>query len=183
MKDDKATRAIKAAAEVFLRHGYAGTTMGAIATAASMSRPALYLLFPGKEQVFSAATMFLAKQRREEIRHELETCEGLEQKLTTACEMLLVGVFEMQQSIPDAKDMDNLAFPVVREIYAMFETFFADILVAENASIAGPPERVARLLVFGLRGLREVARSADDFRELIRLNIAMVCRSLLRPEV
>ena len=47
-------RVIKAGARVFLRFGFARATMGDIAEAAGMSRPALYLLFRDKEDVFEA---------------------------------------------------------------------------------------------------------------------------------
>ena len=55
-KDSKRNRAIEAAADRFQRHGFARTTMGDIAQASEMSRPALYLIFPGKEEVFEQIT-------------------------------------------------------------------------------------------------------------------------------
>lgn len=171
----KLGRAIEAAADVFLRYGYARTTMGDIAKAASMSRPALYLLFPGKEQVFEAATMFLARRHLENIRAAMLPCEGLLDKLTTACSMLLVGVFELQQSAPDARDMDDLSFSVVREIYAMFEQFFAAIIAEEVAVPAIPFEETARVLLYGARGLREVADSPEGYGALIETHVALIC--------
>ena len=175
MIDDKSKRVIIAAADVFLRYGYARTTMGDIAKATGISRPALYILFPGKEQIFEAATMFLAKQRLEEIRSAVSSCQGLEAKLITAFEMLLVRVFELQQSAPDARDMDDLAFPVVRDIYAMFVDFFAEVIDGGGPSPLAPSSQVARGLLFGLRGLREVAQSADDYSDMIGLHISLVC--------
>jgi len=50
----KRQRALDAGARVFLRFGFARATMGDIARAAGMSRPALYLIFCGKEEVFEA---------------------------------------------------------------------------------------------------------------------------------
>jgi AcrR family transcriptional regulator len=174
MTDEKTTRAVQGAADTFLRYGYARTTMGDIARAAGMSRPALYLLFPGKEHLFAAATMFMADRRLEETRQALRSCRGLPQKLTTACEMLLVGFFELQQAAPDARDMDNLAFPVVREIYAKFEAFFAAIITECGGHPSAAPEKIARVLLYGARGYREVAASTDEFRDLIRTHVAMM---------
>lgn len=164
-----------AAGEVFLRYGYARTTMGDIAKAAGMSRPALYLLFPGKEQVFAAATGFLANQRLAEIRSALAPSQTVEQKLTMASEMLLLGVYDLQQSTPDARDMDDLAFPVVREIYTLFVDFFADIISQAGIVEPSPAKQVATVLLYGARGLRNVATSADEFRELIHLHVSLVC--------
>lgn len=173
--DEKVERATIAAGEVFLRYGYARTTMGDIAHAAGMSRPALYLLFPGKEQVFAAATMNLAVQRLEGIRDAIRDQEGLRQKLVTGFEMLLLRVFELQQTVPDARDMDDLSFPVVREIYAMFVRFFADIIAEHGRNRTSSAEQVAKVLLFGLRGLREVAESHDDYAQMIRLHVSLVC--------
>jgi len=178
MADEKLTRTIEAAGEVFLRYGYARTTMGDIAKAAGMSRPALYLLFPGKEQVFSATTMYLAKQRLEEIRHAIAKCDGVEQNLVTACEMLLLSVYNLQQTAPDAKVMVDLNFPVVREIYTMFVDFFADIVSESEVTSSIPAREIANVLLYGARGLRNVATSADEFRDMIKLHTVLLCASL-----
>lgn len=174
MADEKVTRAVEAAAETFMRYGFARTTMGDIAKAAGMSRPALYLLFPGKEQLFAAATRFLAERRLEETRQALQSCQGMQQKLLTACEMLLVRFFELQQAVPDARDMDNLAFPVVREIYARFEAFFTEVIAECGGHPSAAPEQIARVLLYGARGYREVAVSTEEFRILVRTHIAML---------
>ena len=174
MADEKVTRVVEAAADTFLRYGFARTTMGDIAKAAGMSRPALYLLFPGKEQLFAAATSFLADRRLEETRIALGSCHGMQQKLLTACEMLLVRFFELQQAAPDARDMDNLAFPVVREIYARFEAFFAEVIAECGGHPSAAPDQIARVLLYGARGYREVAGSAEEFRTLVRTHVAML---------
>jgi AcrR family transcriptional regulator len=181
MSDEKMMRAIEAAADVFLRYGYVRTTMGDIAKAATMSRPALYLLFPGKEQAFSAATMHLAKLRLEEIRAAVEACSGIQKQLITGCTMLLVRVFELQQTTPDARDMDDLSFPVVREIYAIFVRFFAELIEAGVANLPAPPADIARALLFALRGLRDVAESQEDYSRMIDLHISLLCETGLSP--
>lgn len=180
MTDEKIFRTTTAAAEVFLRYGYLRTTMSDIARAVGVSRPALYLMFAGKEQIFEAATMFLAKQRLEEIRLATELRQGLNDKLVTASEMLLVSVYELQQSAPDARDMDDLAFPVVREIYAMFVDFFAGIIAQEEIDHSASAQKIAEVLLYGARGLRNVATSANEFRQMIQLHTALICNGLTK---
>ena len=53
----KRERVADAALIVFQRYGFARTTMSDIAEAVGMSRPALYLLFPNKEEIFAAAVL------------------------------------------------------------------------------------------------------------------------------
>lgn len=178
LSDKKRDRAIAAAADVFLRYGYARTTMGDIAQAAGMSRPALYLIFPGKEHAFEAGTMFLARSRLDEIRVSIQNYPGLKAKLARACTMLLVSVFDLQQSAPDSRDMDDLSFPVVRAIYALFEAFFASVIAEERPVSALPPEQTARLLLYGCRGLRDIADSSEHYAALIEANVALICAAL-----
>lgn len=53
---------LNAAFELFLRHGYEGTSMEAIASAAGVTKPVVYACFAGKEELFEALL------RREESR-------------------------------------------------------------------------------------------------------------------
>lgn len=179
---EKLGRTIEAAADVFLRYGFARTTMGDIASAAGISRPALYLLFPGKEQVFEAATMMLARRRLDEVRAALLARKGLRDRLETACVMLLVRWFEVQQSAPDGRDMDDLRFSVVREIYAMFERYLASIISEEVPAPAIPVDVAARVLLHGARGLREVAGTASEYASLVKAHVAMICAGIVSSD-
>ncbi len=53
-KEAKRQRILDAALEVFSEAGYAGTSMDAIALAADVSKPTLYMYFGSKEQLFEA---------------------------------------------------------------------------------------------------------------------------------
>jgi AcrR family transcriptional regulator len=53
---------LDAAFELFLRHGYEGTSMEAIASSAGVTKPVVYACFAGKEELFEALL------RREESR-------------------------------------------------------------------------------------------------------------------
>ncbi len=52
-KDKMEIRILKAATEVFLEKGYAGTNMTLIAQAAGINRPALYYYFRTKDRIFN----------------------------------------------------------------------------------------------------------------------------------
>jgi len=47
------------ATAIFSRYGYARTTMGDIVAEAGISRPALYLLFPDKEALFTVVIRYM----------------------------------------------------------------------------------------------------------------------------
>ncbi|MEV0735103.1 TetR/AcrR family transcriptional regulator [Streptomyces sp. NPDC050549] len=47
-------KVLRTALQLFLQHGYAGTSMKAIATELGISAPALYWYFPSKEEIFAS---------------------------------------------------------------------------------------------------------------------------------
>ena len=77
----KRQRAIDAGARVFLRFGFARATMGDIAHAAGMSRPALYLIFGSKEEVFEAVVARWIEDSLARIATGLATRSTLGEKL------------------------------------------------------------------------------------------------------
>lgn len=185
--DSKRDRAVIAAADLFMRYGFARTTMGDIAKAADMSRPALYLLFPGKEEVFEAAVLYLNDGRSDEFRAAIEALDNLRDRLFIICERWLVNVYELRTTVPDAGDMDDLAFPVVRKVYADLQALLAEVIVrsgvferAGAGGIRATPLQIARNLVFGIRGLGATATNVDDMREMTLLQIDLLCAALER---
>src|SRR5260221_11231478 len=64
----KHQRVVERATGVFCRYGFARTTMGDIAERCEISRPALYLLFPDKEAIFTAEVEGMDKEKMSRIR-------------------------------------------------------------------------------------------------------------------
>ena len=52
MNEAKKLKILTSARSVFLRYGYRRVNMGEIAKASDISRPALYLVFKNKEEIF-----------------------------------------------------------------------------------------------------------------------------------
>jgi AcrR family transcriptional regulator len=59
---------LDAALELFLEHGYEGTSMTAIAEAAGVTKPVVYACFPGKDELFRA----LLRREEERILGEIQ---------------------------------------------------------------------------------------------------------------
>ncbi|MBV9840997.1 MAG: TetR/AcrR family transcriptional regulator [Sphingomonadaceae bacterium] len=165
-----------AAGPVFLGQGLTRTTMGDIATAAGVSRQGLYLASPNKEAVFAAAVLVLTEQQDIELAAGLPHRAELRTRLAFVCERWLVGVFDLQRSTPDARDMDDLAFPVVREVYQRFVDRVAALLGEACGDAVAPAMMVdlARILVFGIRGYSATAVDGPDMRRLTALQIDFV---------
>ncbi len=178
--DSKEDRALAAAENAFTRHGYARTTMGDIAHGAGMSRPALYLLFPDKDAVFSRVVGCLDDRKHDEIRTALEGLEGLEARLSRAClDWGLHGV-ELAAAHPESADMFDLRFPAVRKVYARFEELVAGLIAqaATTSSIGATPHELARILVYGMRGLLSTAADVDDMRRLLSMHVSVLVQAI-----
>jgi AcrR family transcriptional regulator len=177
--ETKIDRAVAAAADQFIRYGFARTTMGDIARAAEMSRPALYLLFAGKEEAFEAAVEHLNRIRMAEIRTALAPAAGLADRLSIACDLWLVQVFDLQQRTPDARDMDDLSIPVVRRVYAELEALIAELIAAgATGPLPAAATDLARGLVFAVRGLGAATDDVATFRSMMHLQVDLLCRAV-----
>ncbi|MES0057251.1 TetR/AcrR family transcriptional regulator [Mesorhizobium sp. M0078] len=171
---------IDVAIGVFLRYGYARTTMGDIAQASGLSRPTLYLTFPDKESIFEAVVQAMIDSKLAQIRAGLVHLESLEEKLRFACNAWAAEGFELVQAHPDATDMFDLGFRSVCAGYGAFGDLLAEIVKQPLArsSLDLSPEAVARTIVFALRGFEDIATDAVSMRELIAVHVALVVAAL-----
>ncbi len=175
----KRQRAIEAGARVFLRFGYARATMGEIAQAAGMSRPALYLIFCHKEAVFEAVVAQWTEGSLARIAAGLSDHATLGAKLRFACETWSMEGLERALANPDVRDMTGL--PAVRKSYARFEACLTDILreAAGQSGLGATAADLARVIVSAMQGFKQTARSAEEMRHLIAVQVLMVERALV----
>ncbi len=132
MESEKELRVLAAAKTVFLRHGFRRVTMQDIADEAGISRPALYLIHPNKEEVFLAVVGDFAAKNLEFIRGDLWTHPTTESKLHFAFEVWAVEPFRLMLDSPDAKDLVDCTQSFAKEFMdkanAEFEALLVEIL-------------------------------------------------------
>src|ERR1700756_1996961 len=105
MTQTKEEKVLTAARDVFMRYGFKRATMSDLAEAAQMSRPALYLIFSSKEEVFRVLITQIFTELLQEVREEVRKHEEVADQLTCAFEVWCVRPFEMIQVSPDARDL------------------------------------------------------------------------------
>ncbi len=179
---DRRNTIIEAATDVFLRYGYARTTMEDLARAASISRPALYLVFPRKDDVFSAVLKRLSDESLRRFREALPGLGTLEKRLHFCCEAWGTHGFDMIAAHPDAKDLFDLSFVAVQEVYASFRDFIAEMITeavaASKMSATTTAGNLAGVLVYAMRGFEEVARDKAEMHGMISLHVDVLLASL-----
>jgi AcrR family transcriptional regulator len=174
MRSEKEAKVLEAARSVFLRYGYRRTTMGDIASAAGISRPALYLLFCNKERVFEAVLRKFVANVLEEVRIGVAKQGTPIEKLRLAFELWAVQPFALMIDSPDARDLVQCGFEfadkAMMQGYDAFEALLISILETfPGPRPAGAPnlEQIAHVLTISVRGFKGAAHSVPELREMI----------------
>jgi AcrR family transcriptional regulator len=175
MSDDKKSRILAAAQSVFLSYGFKRVSMNDIADAAGVSRPALYVLFKNKEEIFIAAYLRWVDETIAQVEAAMAETALPKNKLARAFEIWAVGPFEMTRASLAAEELVdcNFAFAEAarQQGYAAFEATIAPVVA--NLSETRPaasriaPGRIAHVLVSAVRGFKQSAATPDDMRRLI----------------
>jgi AcrR family transcriptional regulator len=175
---------VAAATPVFLRYGFARTTMGDIAQAAGLTRPTLYLTFPDKESVFQVVVETMIEEKLAQISTGIAGVPTIHEKLLYACNAWAAEGYELVQAHPDARDMFDLGFKSVCAGYAAFQDLIAGIIgeALGQSPITVSSTDLARSIVYALKGFKDVAADATDLRTLIATHVAVVSAALLATE-
>ncbi len=183
--DDKI---IAAARQVFMRYGFKRVTMGEIAAAAGMSRAALYLVYPSKEDVLTAVVTRVFAAMLDEIRHGLGRFATAQEQLTFALDVWCVTGFELVQASPDAKDLYESGYQFAAEVTAKatadFVALVADVLdplVRQQAKVALSSVQIAQVLASAVLGFKGSVTTTEQLRAMIARLITIVLASLDNP--
>ena len=187
MGNEKKARVVEAAESVFLRFGYRRTTMGDLAAAAGMSRPALYLVFCNKEEVFEAVLKAFTVRTLKEIQQGVGSRSTPLEKLRFAFDLWAVRPFGFFEASPELREPSHggLAFAqeAIDQAIAAFEGELVAILAPLSAAASAkalPPEQIARVLTRAVHGFKESAKDPGELRAMIDGLLEMVLASL-RP--
>jgi AcrR family transcriptional regulator len=178
----KHQRVVERATEIFCRYGFGRTTMGDIAERCEISRPALYLLFPDKDAIFTAVVEQMDREKLVSIRAELEHLKGLRAKLLHACLSWGCHGIDLAAAHPDAADLFDLRFQAVQQVYRNFQSLLIELVSGHvrTTRLKISAEQAVRALVFGIRGLRETATDRRDMQSLITSLVEIFVRGIER---
>lgn len=176
-------RILEGATPVFLAYGFQRTTMDDIARAAGISRPALYLVFRNKGDIYRAlVTEFLEKtleNSRAVLAGEGPLAERLEKSLF--CTLDMMNEIEASPHGAEILDMKNsLAADLVVEgrkrYQKMVEAAIAQAGAVDDAlADAGiTPAGLANMMLDAFDGMKARGLPASAQREAARVYIAVV---------
>jgi AcrR family transcriptional regulator len=176
MNEVKKNKILTAARSVFLRYGFRRVTMNDIAEAAGVSRPALYLLFKSKEEIFIGTYMQWVDETLAEIERAMATATTPEKKMERAFEIWAVLPFEQMMNSPEAKELIECSLGFAQDSlsqgYLKFERMIVPVLATltkrNSAKASIGPERIAHVLASAVRGFKQTATTPTELRRLIR---------------
>ncbi len=108
---------LKAAFEVVIAYGFRRTSMQDIADAVGISRPALYLEFKNKTEIFRAVAAGLFDQNAQEARDVFGSKQGLEEKLLAVLNSGFADFHNKISNTPHGEELLSIKQELAGDIY------------------------------------------------------------------
>ncbi|MCT7376570.1 TetR/AcrR family transcriptional regulator [Chelativorans salis] len=116
--DPRRARILEAAMQVFLAYGFSRTTMDDIARAVEISRPALYLLFRNKADIFRAVAEAMLERSRAGACELLFEEGPLEARLMAALDRALFQLFRIIEDSPHGDELVDVNHNIASDVVA-----------------------------------------------------------------
>jgi AcrR family transcriptional regulator len=163
--DPKRARILESALKVVLAYGFARATMDDVARAANISRPALYLLFKNKADIYRAVCTNLLNQSLGEARKALAQEGTLSERLEAAIEHGLLALLDEIARSPHGPELMDMKTSLAADIIGGWNKEMAGLLakaICDEAASAGidlearglSALAMATMLLDGLEGMK-----------------------------
>jgi len=178
MNEIKRERALKSAHQIFIRYGYRRTTMGDLAKAAEMSRPALYLLYANKEEVFRAVIVRYFNQAKQRAELQVSKCSGLSEKLAAVMAVWVEDSYAEVSGSAAAGEIYETGHSIAEDLKNQFCDLYASQILSilvesddvdeSSLLLRGLSlEQVAELIARSTLGLKREVRDLDQLQALL----------------
>ena len=190
-RDAKKEAVFDAAYDVFSKYGFRRTSMNDIAQAAGMSRPALYLLFDNKENLFRELAADRQNQAIDDACSELSGKGSVKDRFIAAILAYERVYYEPVSQSPHGAEIIDVNLSIASDIMvkgsdrlvghladAIKEAMTSGELDAHGTSLK--PKAFVELLMASIGGLKKSVTSNKEFRRQIK-NVAGIFLASLTP--
>lgn len=178
-EDGRRNRVLDGAIGVFLNYGYQRTTMDDIAKAAEISRPALYLVFRNKADIYRALAERLLEVSLERAREELAASAPLPDRLVAALEAGLLDMMRRFAAAPHGAEILDMKQSLAAGVIASWRQRLRGLLsgaiaaeardrAADLASAGFSADGLADHLLDGLEGMKQRVTGFDELQAGLR---------------
>lgn len=164
----KRQRILAGAMNVFTAYGFQRTTMDDIARECGISRPALYLEFKNKPDIFRAIGQQALESSMMEAEKALAGDGPLADRLVAAIDGAVLSVVKRYEATPHGAELVNLKHSIAADILASWHERLSGMIskaISREVALSGladdgiDPQSLAEFMLDGLEGLK--TRSAD----------------------
>ena len=161
--DPKRTRILDGAMKVFLAYGYSRVTMDDIARAAEVSRPALYLLFKNKAEIYRAIGAMLLDASAQAGRAALAADGPFAERMMAAIECSLIAMMKTITDSPHGAEILDMKNSLASDLTAVWRDALRQSIEPHTFQTpAGLPEHA-----FGCAGGRTLRDIGPGTREVV----------------
>jgi AcrR family transcriptional regulator len=162
--DDRRGRIVAAAIAAFSCFGYRRCAMADIAAAAGMSRPALYLVFSGKEAVLRAVAAQLLADAAANAEAAWPPESPVAAGLAAAILAKDLAIHRLIMASPHAAEILAVATDLAGDLHATSAARY-QALLASRLRAAGhrDPDETARMIVHASTGLKHAGLPEADY--------------------
>ena len=167
---DRHGAVLDAAFAVFLRYGFQRTTMDDIAKECGVSRPALYLLFKNKTDIFQALASVMFEKLNAGAQRALSGEGSLEERLYLCLRRSILDATEELVASPHGAELMDMKHAISADVYGSWRRnmhcLVSKALEDESCNQNNVPtlkgltaSELANILLDGLEGLKSRAQS------------------------
>jgi AcrR family transcriptional regulator len=164
---------LDAAFAVFLRYGFQRTTMDDIAKECGVSRPALYLLFKNKTDIFQALASAMFEKMNAGAQGALAGEGSLEERLYSCLRFGILDATEELIASPHGAELMDMKHAISADVYGSWRRsmlgLISKALEDECCNQGNMPtlkgltaNELANILLDGLEGLKSRAKSREE---------------------
>lgn len=179
MSDAKKKAVLESAHHLFLRYGYRRTTMGDLAKAAQISRPALYLLYANKEEIFRAVTSRYFEKVIKLAKKRSDANSSLSDKLMALMKTWIEQPYLELMNSPESNEIYESGHILVKDLKRKFSDIYISQIheIIESSNEVSPHylsknnlsfKAIATLLARSSSGLKREAQDIKELRTLLK---------------
>lgn len=180
--DPRQAAILQSAMQAFARYGFRKTSMDDIARGAGMSRPALYLHYRNKEDIYRALMAFYYDQAAHGIADALEGEGSVAERLAAAFAAQGGEAAELMITSPHGLEILDAGFTVAGDLVEAGEARLAVVYAAWLAHAAetgrvhltGEPEEIAATITSALKGIKKTVPDYPSYKARVAQLAALV---------
>ncbi|WP_082181822.1 TetR/AcrR family transcriptional regulator [Aestuariivita boseongensis] len=186
--DSKRQAILQAAWQVFAAYGYRKTSMDDIARAAGMSRPAVYLHFKGKEEIFRSLAQSYFDTACDAVAQALSQDDSVAQSLERAFEAQAGETIAAMLGSAHGRELldagetaaPDIAAEGEARLTAIYATWLQRLADQGRVDLAGDATATAATISAAYKGIKTASPDFPSFQQHLRILARSIGQGLTR---